>query len=578
MLHVPGTKEFVWNLCHETRGYTTGFEDESFVSGGDLSCPRSWIGSSGRTAVQGNAPVRSYDLNTSISWPEGQLPEMDGLAHSAGSAGDQLNSAGLSVQVLGNWAGSRQWPGHMGDPCVSMGWWALGIEPGAWAIRVGLPWTCPGVAGKSEPLQARQFFLLHPETQRKPEKNREMVGFNNPIPRGIQRQRRGSFGRDQGGEVMNVFLVALIRACKIIPRLLNQIQVLPERLSYQIQVVQTGEAIRTHEASTRGVGDDVKKHHVNAIIEDEFWQVVKEEKMQEGDFEKNRISFKTSKSKETNSQNGSPGELDHDMSQLARRARPCCRSTRRRARPRHEPARPTSTTVSAVKSLASSAATRANSPGEHDRVAGRLAGELGRDTSQLARRVRPCCQSARRRARPWHGSARPASAANSPRTILNPVPSHTHASSSEVSVTQSSVQQVTVNLTPTTSPMRRNRPKEGPNYGQQPIYGPKRLEPKDWYDGLSHPLKEINVKFPKIITTKKEIWKSPLRDKSGPRRGVPEHRSITHVQSTTSCNAVTTLTHEEFAAKHPHPPSPDKVQIDRHANSNVDRHSEANID
>ncbi|KAG5388627.1 hypothetical protein IGI04_030168 [Brassica rapa subsp. trilocularis] len=47
---------------------TTGFEDESFVNGGDLSCPRSWIGSSGRTAVQGNAPVRSHDLGTSVSW------------------------------------------------------------------------------------------------------------------------------------------------------------------------------------------------------------------------------------------------------------------------------------------------------------------------------------------------------------------------------------------------------------------------------------------------------------------------------------------------------------------------------
>ncbi|KAF3594124.1 hypothetical protein DY000_02021219 [Brassica cretica] len=37
--------------------------------------------------------------------------------------------------------------------------------------------------------------------------------------------------------------------------------------------------------------------------------------------------------------------------------------------------------------------TRASSPGEHDRVASQLAGELGRDTSQLARRARPCCQS-----------------------------------------------------------------------------------------------------------------------------------------------------------------------------------------
>ncbi|KAF2542566.1 hypothetical protein F2Q68_00031219 [Brassica cretica] len=73
----------------------------------------------------------------------GQLPELDGLAHLAGSAGDQLNSAGLSVQVLGSWVGSGQWPGHVGDPCVPMGWWGLGIEPGAWAIRVGFSFTCP---------------------------------------------------------------------------------------------------------------------------------------------------------------------------------------------------------------------------------------------------------------------------------------------------------------------------------------------------------------------------------------------------------------------------------------------------
>ena len=53
----------------------------------------------------------------------------------------------------------------------------------------------------------------------------------------------------------------------------------------EMQVVQTGDAIRRQEASIRGVGDDVMKHHVNASIEDDFWQVVKEEKLQEGDFE-----------------------------------------------------------------------------------------------------------------------------------------------------------------------------------------------------------------------------------------------------------------------------------------------------
>ena len=57
----------------------------------------------------------------------------------------------------------------------------------------------------------------------------------------------------------------------------------------EIQVVQTGEAVKRQEALTRGVGDDVTKHHVNANIGDDFWQVVKEEKLQEGDFEEESL-------------------------------------------------------------------------------------------------------------------------------------------------------------------------------------------------------------------------------------------------------------------------------------------------
>ncbi|KAF2538540.1 hypothetical protein F2Q68_00021730 [Brassica cretica] len=59
---------------------------------------------------------------------------------------------------------------------------------------------------------------------------------------------------------------------------------------------------------------------------------------------------------------------------------------------------------------ASSATTRASLPGEHGRVAGRVIGELSRDTGQLARRARPCCRSSQRRAQPRHGPARPAAA------------------------------------------------------------------------------------------------------------------------------------------------------------------------
>ncbi|KAF3536142.1 hypothetical protein F2Q69_00022666 [Brassica cretica] len=42
---------------------------------------------------------------------------------------------------------------------------------------------------------------------------------------------------------------------------------------------------KDHDSRGRGVEDDVMKHHVNAIIGDDFWQVVREEKLQEGDFE-----------------------------------------------------------------------------------------------------------------------------------------------------------------------------------------------------------------------------------------------------------------------------------------------------
>ncbi|KAF3527523.1 hypothetical protein DY000_02039713 [Brassica cretica] len=42
----------------------------------------------------------------------------------------------------------------------------------------------------------------------------------------------------------------------------------------------------------------------------------------------------------------------------------------------------------------------------------------------------------------------------------------------------------------------------------------------------------------------------------------PGHRSKTPTESTASCNAMRIITHEEFAAKHPHSPSPVYVKID----------------
>ncbi|KAF2600614.1 hypothetical protein F2Q68_00010154 [Brassica cretica] len=57
----------------------------------------------------------------------------------------------------------------------------------------------------------------------------------------------------------------------------------------------------------------------------------------------------------------------------------------------------------------------------------------------------------------------------------------------------------------------------------------------------------------------------------------PEHRLMTPTESTASYNAVRILTHEEFAEKHPHPPSPDKVRIARRADTSIDRHGECTI-
>ncbi|KAF3485652.1 hypothetical protein F2Q69_00052727 [Brassica cretica] len=60
--------------------------------------------------------------------------------------------------------------------------------------------------------------------------------------------------------------------------------------------------------------------------------------------------------------------------------------------------------------------------------------------------------------------------------------------------------------------------------------------------------------------------------------GSPEHRSTTPTESTASCNVVRIMTHEEFTAKHPHPPIPVYVKIDRHSDPVIDRHKEAAID
>ncbi|KAF2590266.1 hypothetical protein F2Q70_00038930 [Brassica cretica] len=54
----------------------------------------------------------------------------------------------------------------------------------------------------------------------------------------------------------------------------------------------------------------------------------------------------------------------------------------------------------------------------------------------------------------------------------------------------------------------------------------------------------------------------------------PKHRSTTPTESTASCNAMRIITHEEFAARHPHPPSPIYVNIDQQTDPAIDRQHE----
>ncbi|KAF3591299.1 hypothetical protein DY000_02021981 [Brassica cretica] len=63
-----------------------------------------------------------------------------------------------------------------------------------------------------------------------------------------------------------------------------------------------------------------------------------------------------------------------------------------------------------------------------------------------------------------------------------------------------------------------------------------------------------------------------------PSTGSPEHRPMTPTESTASCNAVRILTHEEFAAKHPHLPNPDNVRITRRDVTSIDRQHDVDID
>ncbi|KAF3565578.1 hypothetical protein DY000_02016068 [Brassica cretica] len=66
----------------------------------------------------------------------------------------------------------------------------------------------------------------------------------------------------------------------------TKIETLNARLKkVEVEVILTSNTVRRHETFIQSRRDESLKHHVNAIMDDDFWQVVKEEKLQEGDFQ-----------------------------------------------------------------------------------------------------------------------------------------------------------------------------------------------------------------------------------------------------------------------------------------------------
>ncbi|CAG7896922.1 unnamed protein product, partial [Brassica rapa] len=63
----------------------------------------------------------------------------------------------------------------------------------------------------------------------------------------------------------------------------------------ETHVVHIREAVKKQDTFIKSKGDEALKYHMNAIIEDDLWQVVKEEKLQEGDVEvESSMSFGSS--------------------------------------------------------------------------------------------------------------------------------------------------------------------------------------------------------------------------------------------------------------------------------------------
>ncbi|KAF8116433.1 hypothetical protein N665_0018s0043 [Sinapis alba] len=57
------------------------------------------------------------------------------------------------------------------------------------------------------------------------------------------------------------------------------------------QVMQTSETIRRHESLIKEKIEAGQKHHVNALIDDDFWVEIKRERLQEGDLREENSSL-----------------------------------------------------------------------------------------------------------------------------------------------------------------------------------------------------------------------------------------------------------------------------------------------
>ncbi|KAG5415191.1 hypothetical protein IGI04_002758 [Brassica rapa subsp. trilocularis] len=103
--------------------------------------------------------------------------------------------------------------------------------------------------------------------------------------------------------------------------------------------------------------------------------------------------------------------------------------------------------------------------------------------------------------------------------------------------------------------------------------------------GAAQPLKEGDFEIESSMSLGGSQWCRPMSMNSHRSTDHNEdrwtdyssHRSTSSAKST-ECNAVRILTHEEFAAKHPHPPSPFYDKIDRSVEPTIDRQSESDID